>query len=262
MMARFRFLIWGVLFLTLSHAKAQNTRIHDPNQIVWVVGMFNFQLKNKWNAHAEYQWRRAEWVKNWQQSLVRVGISRQIHNRVNLRFGYAWVETYPYGDYPINTLGRDFTEHRMFQAATLTDKIDRVDFTHRLMLEQRWLGRYSVPEKEQEDDYVFVNRLRYLLRLQIPLQGSTLNDRECYAALYDELLIGFGKNINENIFDQNRIGVLFGYRLNPTLRIEAGYISQILQLGREITLPGEEQGRNVFQFNSGLILTCNFNLTR
>jgi hypothetical protein len=73
-------------------------------------------------------------------------------------------------------------------------------------------------------------------------------------AAYDEIFIGFGKNVNANIFDQNRIGVLFGYRFNKNIRIEAGYISQILQFGRLIN------GQNLFQNNSGIILNTNFNL--
>jgi hypothetical protein len=68
--------------------------------------------------------------------------------------------------------------------------------------------------------------------------------------LYEEIFIGFGKNVNENIFDQNRIGILFGYRFNPIVRIEAGYLNQILQLGREVN------NRNVFQQNNGIILNA------
>jgi Protein of unknown function (DUF2490) len=73
-------------------------------------------------------------------------------------------------------------------------------------------------------------------------------------AAYDEILVGFGKNVNENIFDQNRFGLLLGYRFSPKLRLEAGYISQIVQLAREIG------GRNVFQHNNGFILNSFFNI--
>jgi hypothetical protein len=57
-------------------------------------------------------------------------------------------------------------------------------------------------------------------------------------------MIGFGKNVAENIFDQNRIGILFGYRFSPKVRLEAGYLNQIVQLGREIN------NQNVFQYNN------------
>jgi hypothetical protein len=72
--------------------------------------------------------------------------------------------------------------------------------------------------------------------------------------VYDEVLVGFGENVNANIFDQNRIGILLGYRFNKTLRIEGGYLNQTLQLGRLIN------GQNVYQYNNGFIINANFNI--
>ncbi|MBK8565660.1 MAG: DUF2490 domain-containing protein [Saprospiraceae bacterium] len=201
-------------------ANAQNTRINDDNQVGWWAFFSTLKLNDRWGIHAEYQWRRENFVADWQQSLLRVGLNYQASKCLQLRLGYAWIETFPYGDIPINALGRDFTEHRAFQMATLTDKLGRLDLSHRFMLEQRWIGRYTNPEKEREDDYFFVNRLRYMLRLQCPLQGPALEDKEFYAAAYNEVFVGFGKNVNENVFDQNRIGLLVGYRLNKEAQNE------------------------------------------
>jgi hypothetical protein len=122
------------------------------------------------------------------------------------------------------------------------------------MLEQRWVGRYSNAHLTKEDEYPLLNRFRYMFRFQTPLKGKEIKDKTPYVAVYDEIFIGFGKNVNENIFDQNRIGILFGYRFNPVIRIEAGYLNQILQLGREVN------NRNVFQQNNGIILNANFNI--
>ncbi len=241
-------------------ATAQNTRIKDPNQVGWWAGFTTFKLSSKWGIHSEYQWRRENFVTDWQQGLLRVGLNYQLTPKVQLRAGYAWAETFSYGNYPINGLGKDFTEHRVFQMATLTDKLGRLDVSHRFMLEQRWIGRYTSPELTREDEYFFVNRLRYMFRMQCPLQGKTLDNKEFYAAAYDEIFIGFGKNVNENVFDQNRIGLLIGYRFNKKFRIEGGFFNQILQLPREITLPDSPNGRNVFQYNSGFIVNTFFNL--
>ena len=80
-----------------------------------------------------------------------------------------------------------------------------------------------------------------------------IENKTPYIAAYDELFIGFGENVNENIFDQNRIGLVLGYRFSNSLRIEAGYLNQTLQLGREVN------NRNVFQNNNGFIINTNFN---
>ena len=93
-----------------------------------------------------------------------------------------------------------------------------------------------------------------MARLQVPLKGTEIKDKTSYLALYDEIFIGFGENVNANIFDQNRIGVLLGYRFNKNVRIEGGYLNQTVQFGRQIS------GQNVFQNNNGIIINANFNI--
>jgi hypothetical protein len=232
---------------------AQNTRTINYNAIGWYNYFGTFNLSKKIGIHTEYQFRRTDIITNWQQSLLRLGVNYQINPKLQLRLGYGWIETFPYGEIYINSMGKQFTEHRLFQAATLTDRIGRVDISHRFMLEQRWLGRYSNATLSEEDEFPFSNRLRYMLRLQAPLFKKEIIDKTLYVAFYDELFIGFGKNVNENVFDQNRIGLLLGYRANQNIRFEGGYLHQTLQLGREVA------GNNVFQQNNGIIINAIFN---
>lgn len=237
-----------ILIISFSTVAAQNSRINSNNTIGWFNYFGTFKLDKKFSIHSEYQWRREDYVINWQQSLLRVGLNYQVKPSLQFRVGYAWIETFPYDEIPINGLGRDFTEHRIFQAATLSGSIEKWHFSHRFMLEQRWIGTYSDPTKTSEDEYLFLNRLRYMFRLQMPLKGNSIVNNTPYLAAYNEIFIGFGSNVNENVFDQNRIGLLLGYRFSDHLRIEGGYLNQTLQLGREV------EGRNVFQNNNGFII--------
>lgn len=248
------FLIAVFIFSSINTAYSQNSRISDNNNIGWFNFFGTLKLNSKWGIHTEYQWRRDNLVTEWKQSLLRLGINYQLNPKLQLRTGYALIETFPYGEIPINGMGKDFTEHRVFEMITLTDKISIVDVSHRFMLEQRWIGRYSNPNLNKEDDFVYLNRLRYMIRFQIPLKGKEIKDKTPYLAIYDEMFVGFGKNVNENIFDQNRLGILIGYRINSDIRIEGGYLNQIVQLGREVN------GSNVFQYNNGLIINANVTL--
>jgi hypothetical protein len=247
-------LILVVLINLLAyHSFAQNTRITDPNTIGWLAYNGTIKLNKKWGIHTELQLRRDRVVSKPQQNLYRTGINFSLNNKVSFRAGYALAETYNYGDIPINNLGKQFTEHRIFQMATLNDKSGIFEFSHRFILEQRWIGRYSSTALSKEDEFVYWNRLRYMFRTNIPLKGKTISDKTPYLAVYDEILIGFGKNVNENIFDQNRLALLFGYRFSPKLRIEGGYLNQVVQLSREVT------GRNVFQENKGILISTALN---
>ena len=246
-------LLFSSIFLVLiSQSVFCQKRISNHNNIGWYAYNGTFKLDSKFSIHTEYQWRRNDYIETWQQSLLRLGINYQANPNLQLRLGYAWAETFPYGEIPINGMGKDFTEHRIYEMATVTDKIGKIDLSHRFMLEQRWVGRYSNADLTSEDQYPFLNRARYMIRLQMPLKGNWIADKTPYVAVYDELMIGFGKNVGENIFDQNRIGVLVGYKFNNLVRVEGGYLNQIVQLGREV------EGKNVFQYNNGFIVSANF----
>jgi long-subunit fatty acid transport protein len=249
-----------VLFILLfnSNTFGQNTRINEKNNIGWYNFNSTFKLNKKFGIHTEYQWRRDNYISNWQQSLLRLGINYQLNPSVQFRVGYAWIETFAYGETPINSFGKDFTEHRSFEMVTLSNKVGIVDFSHRFMLEQRWIGRYTNLNLSKEDQYLFSNRMRYMFRAQFPLKGKTISKKTPYFAFYDEIFIGFGKNVNQNIFDQNRLGILFGYKINENLKFEGGYLNQTLQLGRAIT------NRIVIQNNNGFIFSTllNFDLSK
>lgn len=236
-----------------SSASAQNNRITNHHTIGWYNMFGTVKFHSKWSLHTEYQWRRNDIIENWQQSLLRVGVNYHLNPRVLFRAGYGWIETFPYGETPINAMGKDFTEHRIFEMVQLQHKESIAHFSHRFMLEQRFVGTYRSPDSSKEDDYPMLNRFRYMFRLQVPLKGKSIQAKTPYFLVYDEIFIGFGKNVNANIYDQNRLGVLLGYRLNENLGINAGYLYQNVQLGRQINQ------QNVFQNNHGVIVNLSVN---
>lgn len=257
-MKRFSKCIFFLFIILISLKFKGQNRISNHNQIGWYAYNGTFKLDEKFSVHTEYQWRRNDYIETWQQGLLRVGLNFQLNPTVQFRVGYAWAETFPYGEIPLNGMGKDFTEHRIFEMATLSQKSGIVDISHRIMLEQRWVGRYSNATLTKEDQFPFMNRARYMVRAQVPLKGNSISDKTPYAAVYDEIFIGFGKNVGENVFDQNRLGILLGYKFNGKVRVEGGYLNQIVQLGREV------EGKNVFQYNNGFIVSgiFNFDLSR
>jgi len=246
------FLLWNLCLV--FYCNAQQKRLKDNNNIGWYNIFTTTQLNSKWSVHAEFQFRRVGLITNGQQNLIRTGINFQPDKSILFRLGYANVETFPYGDYPINAMGKQFTEHRIFEMISLQNKFHSADFTHRFMLEQRFSGRYSNAALTKEDQYLFLNRLRYMFRANIPVGNSKSQRKMPYVGFYDELFVGFGKNVGENIFDQNRIGVLLGYKINDAVKLEFGYLNQIVQLSREI------DNKNVFQYNNGLMANVFINI--
>jgi len=229
-------------------ASFAQTRSSDHNTIGWYNAIITPGITKKLSGHIEYQWRRDNLITDWQQSLLRVGLTYKVHPMASVHLGYAWILTYPYGDYSIARIPKTFPEHRIYEQLIINNTVGKVTVQQRLRLEQRWLGRLDSVSSETPDTWVYVNRGRYMLRADVPVY------KNLYIAAYDEIFIQFGKNVAENVFDQNRISGLVGYKFNKTVRAEAGYLNQTAQLGREIG------GKNMFQYNSGLIVNVYVNV--
>jgi hypothetical protein len=244
-----------LIFFSLIYLNifGQNNRLNISDEIGWFSCFITPRIDEKISVHAEYQWRRSDWGRVWQQSLLRTGVNFNLNERVQFRGGYGWIETFNYGEIPINIYGKVFSEHRAFQMAQIKHHEGLLIFSHRFMLEQRWTGKYSNSLMLKEDSYVFTNRLRYMVRIQLPLQKlGNSNKSSKYLAAYNEVFIGFGKNVHANIFDQNRVGIVFGYNVNKHLKIEAGVMNQTLEFGRVV------DGQNIFQHNNGIIINAFF----
>jgi hypothetical protein len=222
---------------------SQEQRLADHNTTGWFVYTGTFKIKQKLSIHTEYQWRRVNGIKDWQQGLFRAGINYAVHKDVSLNAGYAFAETFPYGNYPN---ANAFPEHRIFEQVILKQAIAKTELSHRFTLEQRFVGKVVFVNNEKTIDWNYLNRIRYRLRTEMPIDKKQKN--KWRIILQDELFIGWGKNIGTNIFDQNRIALLIGYKLNKNIKLETGYINQILQQGKRVN------DKAVFQYNNGFML--------
>ena len=242
--------ILPVLFILPTLAvRAQNDRLHDNNSIAWPQVHVSVPLGKKTDVLAEYQWRRTDGFKNWQQSLLRGAIQYRPSNTLSIAAGWAWIETFVYGDYPIAANGA-FPEHRLFQQAQLKTAFKKLILVQRLRTEQRWVGRRSPLDANDIETWLFSHRFRYLIRLQYPAAF----DNRWFLAVADEIFIGAGKNVGVNIFDQNRLMLLTGYQLNDHVTVEAGYLSQTVVQPRRIN------NHTIIQYNRGLMLSAIFRL--
>ena len=242
--------IFVVVLLSLSQRSIAQ-RLQDDNTICWTASIYTIYLSKKTSLYLEYQWRREQFYQNWQQSLARGGIQYHFNPDVSVMAGYGYVITFPYGDYPAGP--HPVPEHRFFEQVAWNDTKGKLILSHRIRLEQRMLGKIDQKAADYAvTDWTYLNRVRYQLRLAYPLNHKKIENKTWYLAAYDELFISFGSNVNQNVFDQNRIGLLGGYQFNRMFRVEAGYLNQNVQ---QASLTG---GRQVYQYNNGAIVNLYF----
>lgn len=234
-----------VFIFIISAAPAQNGRITDRNNIAWPQLFLFTPINKKWGVHAEYQWRRTNGLNDGQQGLFRTALQYRLNEQASVQLGYAWVETYVHGDFPIAANGR-FPEHRIYQQLLLVQSFNKLRLTHRFRTEQRFLGKIKPGTERDIEDWVYLNRFRYLFRAQQQLLAQ--KQTRMYVAVADELFIGAGEQIGLNVFDQNRLMLLAGINTGKNVQVEAGYLQQVLQQGAAVN------NKAVFQKNNGWLL--------
>ena len=246
-----------LIFLSLlaSSAFSQINRLNDYNTVGWYTYNGDHKLANRWELHTEYQWRRIDLIRTWQQSLARVGLVYNLTNRVSLSGGYTRFVTYPYGNYPSADLGVPVPENRIYEDIEIGDKFGRLELSHRLRLEQRWLAQLSGINLRRVDNWEYQHRIRYQLSANYPLSGHTIDSGEFYLNAFDELFISFGKNVGNNVYNQNRISGGLGYQFNDNFRLELNYFNRILQHseGDPITK------KPIFDIDNGFRLNVDYN---
>ncbi|MGM9511425.1 DUF2490 domain-containing protein [Larkinella sp. GY13] len=243
-----RTLGWVSVFWLVSIVSfGQQKRIIDRNPIGWFVYTGDHKLSEKWSLHTEYQWRRIQYVRTWQQSLARLGVNYKLTDKVQLGGGYTHFVTFPYGDHPVADQGVPTPEHRLYQDIQVDDTVGRLLLSHRFRFEERWLSQIAETGSRRISGWNYENRVRYQIAVELPLQGVTIDDNEFYLTFFDELFISFGKNAGVNIFNQNRILGGLGYQFWDHFKLELGYLNQITQHAETDPVSGNP----VFEFNKG-----------
>jgi hypothetical protein len=158
-------------------------------------------------------------------NFVRGGLAYELNDHLRVALGANWSRTYPYGALPV---AYPTTERRVWQQVVVSHEIGRLDVSHRYRLEQRFRGRRDDPAVDHIDNWERSNRFRYQLKGTLPLSGDGIEPGEAYVSLANELFVGIGRNVQYNVFDQNRATLSLGYRLTRSWRTEVGLLEHVI----------------------------------
>ena len=222
------------LSLLCSGLMGQQARTHTTNNNAWLMYFGNHKFSDRFSIHAEAQWRRHNFLADDQQLLLRTGLDYYLKDNSRFTIGYAFIETYPYGDFAV---AQAFPEHRIWQQFTTTQQLGKVKLAHRYRMEQRMIGNSSATVSNER----FENRFRYMAKATITLTGKSKHP--LFLAFYDEVFVNCGKDVAYNIFDQNRLYGALGLTLSPKTKIEVGFLYQIVQLRSLANISTSPQNR-------------------
>ncbi len=188
------------------------------------VGWFKLSadepLRGRWSLYSEVETRQRNAHLSAQQ-LGRVGFRLRVAPSLSLTTGYVLA-----ANEANDGTGSTAPEHRLYQEVALADATGPVRAGHRLRAEERWLR----PAPEQA--FRFAPRLRYQLRLVVPLRsGGLLPVGGLFLVAADEIFAGLGPRESGSFLEENRASAGLGYRVSSRATLEMAYLHQTQAAG-------------------------------
>lgn len=174
----------------------------------WYYVNLNYHFQKKMFLFGEVQTRSQQVLNDFFYRELKGGVGYAIKPGFTAVLGGGNYKTYTYpGNYgkPLR-----INENRIWEQFVATHKINRVNFEHRVRIEQRW----------QNGD--FANRFRYRMALTVPLNHRKMEDKTIYPWVFNEV---FFTN-KDPYFIRNRFLVGAGYRFSKVFTLQAGFITQ------------------------------------
>jgi hypothetical protein len=195
--------------LTILNVKAQKADQFNS----WWYYSGKYQVAKKFNIQTLYSWSRYDFIKDWQQSKLRIGASYDHLKNISFGAGYEWIVLFPYGAHPVK---EKRIEHRIYEQLTIKSKIQNVSINYGVLFEQRI--RKDITR----------HRLRLILGAKMPIIRSREGKTKLGISFFNQVFFDIDKYANNNHFSQNRIYGGFDIFLNKALTLSLGYMNQYI----------------------------------
>ncbi len=183
------------------------TLAQDTGRDTWGAWYMYFgmnQVSDKLSVHSEAQFRYYETQGNFNQMLLRTGLNYHISEDAIATLGYAYILTdNSFEEFPGDI---DSRENRIFQQFILKNTVGEFLFEHRYRIEQRFFDFGDFTDTQ--------HRARYRLQVTLPLTDIF------YLNAYDEVFL----NLQDEIFNQNRLYVALGVNITANSSLQLGYL--------------------------------------
>ncbi|MFC0775829.1 DUF2490 domain-containing protein [Terrimonas alba] len=193
----------------------------------WLASFNTFKTGKRTSIHADVQWRSSNEWKHTQTLLLRSGLNVHLNKHFTVTGGYAFI----HNRRVLGDISGYTPEHRLWEQLLYNHKVKTLSISHRLRFEQRFMAKTIIADEElKKDGSLYANRIRYFIRNVIPFQQQKAFSKGLFAALQNEVFVNIGNkaNVNGKYFDQNRLYVALGCRVNPAFDLETGYLNQYI----------------------------------
>ncbi|EKT4502192.1 conserved hypothetical protein [Flavobacterium psychrophilum] len=260
--------IYYAFFILLSiQLHPQDVKKANENN-AWISLSGNNSITKNWSILTELNWRRNEGFSKPIQNELKLGINYKVNKTHTVTLGWAHNETYSYGALSRNIKENiynnySYNEQRLFEQLSITHpSTNRILYDSRFRFEQRWIqnkvkvnNEYVRPSEEylalhpDSEDWKFRQRIRYRLRIQIPLTKKEMADGTLFFSASDEIFLNVGNKIAANIYDQNRAIIGLGWRFNKNTNIQFAYLNHFIERSNGIAKENNHTFLSTLNFN-------------
>lgn len=218
-----------VLILASGTAFSQQQAYQRRNinqQLMWFRYHNKTILSNKleWQTHLDDRRFYSPNTKR-HHFLIRTQIFYHLNKKLSISQGFVYAEQHPHD--PVSSTDLAIPEYRPFQELVINNDIGRIIIRHRYRLEERFVRKST--KTELAEGYNFNWRARYQFQAQTRLFKLD-EKRGVHFRIAEEIMVNFGKNVENNIFDQSRFSAAFFINLHKNFDLEAGYSHWYQQL--------------------------------
>ncbi|HNR16758.1 MAG TPA: DUF2490 domain-containing protein [Chitinophagaceae bacterium] len=201
----------------------------------WVASFNTIKTGKQTSLHTDIQLRSTNGWEQIQTILIRPGINFHLTKKMVITAGYAFISNRR----TVNNISGMVPEHRIWEQLLYNHKWKNIFISHRLRLEQRFISKVTAINNTLEaNGTAYANRFRYFNRTILPFKKEKIFSKGMFTALQNEVFINIGNtaNVNGEFFDQNRLYLATGYRINTKTDLEIGYMNQYVNgRGRQFT---------------------------
>lgn len=226
------FLTWSSLAQE-GEVLPKESEFKDAKTKLWVntYGKIRISKRLYWDAQTHFRFEETE-------NIPFVGQVGQLYNRHAIGYIYSKKINFSLGGVLRLNLNTDedsedrnlVPEWRIWHQYQFAMPVYRAMVYHRLRIEHRWSQGF-----EEDSEYIFRNRWRYMFRAKIPLNSHKLEPKTLYVAPESELIMQSGKAVVGSVMEDLRLTTTLGYILTPRLTLAAG---GMYSLGQDLKNPG------------------------
>ena len=198
----------------------EQSEFKDPKSRIWFNTYGNIRISKRlfWDAQTHFRFEETE-------NTPFIGQIGQIYNRHAIGYIYSKNINFSLGgvlrvNFNTDEASEDknvVPEWRIWHQYQFAMPVYSAMIYHRIRIEHRWTRGF-----EENSDFIFRNRWRYMLRAMVPLTSTKLEPGTVYVSPEAELIMQSGKAVVGSVMEDLRLTTTLGYIINPRLKVAGG----------------------------------------